>query len=119
MQIKLLNVLRCPLSGQSFQLTVEEEISVERNGWSGPSRLRGDQGDETREILTGWLITEDKKYRYPIVRGVPRMLVDTNLKDPTSVNQQFTRPDGSLSPEYQQTIEHFRTQCGRETQSRT
>jgi len=109
-KIRLLNVLRCPLTGQSLRLSIDEEINVPRTGAVGVKQLGGNAADESREVLSGWLTTDDGQHRYPIVRGVPRMLVDKNLKEPASVNEQFTKPDTCLSREYQQTIEHFRTQ---------
>ena len=47
---------------------------------------------------------------YPIARGVPRMLVDKKIKNPDSVNEQFTPPDSGLSREHEQTTGHFRAQ---------
>jgi|GEM_PF-1172403 len=110
MQSRLLNILCCPITKQDLKLEIDEEIVVDRTFEPGSSKLPGNPSDLTREIISGWLTSQDGQHRYPIVNGVPRMLVDFNLPEPESVNLAFTKPDAALSKEYRQTIEHFRTQ---------
>jgi len=51
MQIRFLDALCCPLTGQNLVLSIEEKIVVERNGGSGSSKLPGNPADEAREVL--------------------------------------------------------------------
>ena len=83
---------------------------MDRKAGAGFDCLPGDPVASSREVMSGWLTAEKSHYRYPIVNGVPRTLVDLRLQDPASVNASFTRPDSGLSGEYKETIEHFRTQ---------
>ena len=61
MKLELLEVLRCPKSGQRLILT--DEL---------PSR---------QTVETGWLVSEDGQHRYPIKGGIPRFVPDTNYAD--------------------------------------
>ncbi len=60
MKTELLELLRCPKTGQ--RLTVE-----------------GD--DNAQEIETGSLVSEDGQHRYPIRNGVPRFVPESNYAD--------------------------------------
>jgi uncharacterized protein YbaR (Trm112 family) len=61
MKIELLDLLRCPKTGQRLLL---------ENG----SR-------DCREIMEGWLISSDGEHRYPVLRGIPRFVPQTNYAD--------------------------------------
>jgi len=61
MKLELLQLLRCPQSGQ--RLVLEESVDNEKN------------------INSGWLISEDYQYRYPIYKGIPRFVPESNYAD--------------------------------------
>lgn len=61
MKVKLLGLLRCPQSGQ--HLVLEEARNV------------------AEVIESGWLITEDGQYRYPIRNSIPRFVPESNYAD--------------------------------------
>jgi SAM-dependent methyltransferase len=61
LKIELLEILRCPRSGQ---------------------RLSSDRSDNnSQDIESGWLISEDGKNRYPIHKGIPRFVPEINYAD--------------------------------------
>jgi SAM-dependent methyltransferase len=59
MKIELLELLRCPMSGQRLEL----------------------EDDASQDIESGWLISEDGQYRYPIHNGIPRFVPEANYAD--------------------------------------
>jgi len=59
MKIELLHLLRCPETGQKLII----------------------QSKDSGNINSGFLITEDGLKRYPIVRGVPRFVTQSNYTD--------------------------------------
>jgi SAM-dependent methyltransferase len=61
MRIELLDLLRCPHSGQRLRL----EAGEERDG----------------EIYSGWLISEDERHRYPIRAFIPRFVAGSSYAD--------------------------------------
>jgi SAM-dependent methyltransferase len=61
LKIKLLELLRCPSSGQSLKL---EDSNV-----------------DLVEIDDGWLVSEDGRWRYPMVKGIPRFVPQSNYAD--------------------------------------
>jgi SAM-dependent methyltransferase len=60
-KIELLELLRCPSSGQRL-------------------KLEGSSGGLT-EIDDGWLVSEDGMQRYPVLKGVPRFVPQSNYAD--------------------------------------
>jgi len=60
MKFELIDLLRCPKSGQRFLLDAEASQD---------------------EILSGSLVTVDQKYRYPIRNGIPRFVPESNYAD--------------------------------------
>ncbi len=58
MKIYLLDLLRCPSSGQRLKLE--------------------DPKPAVDEIENGWLVSEDGKQRYPVIRGIPRFVPQSN-----------------------------------------
>jgi len=64
----LLQHLRCPQSGQNLALEVMHAAL------SLASSL-------TDEIMEGWLVSQDGKYRYPVRKGIPRFVPDSNYAD--------------------------------------
>lgn len=61
MKIELLELLRCPTSGQRLSL---------ENG-----------NINAREIEAGWLISDNGQHRYQILRGIPRFVPESNYAD--------------------------------------
>lgn len=64
----LLNHLRCPQSGQHLVLEVTHVES------SPISNL-------VDEIMDGWLVSQDGMHRYPIRKGIPRFVPESNYAD--------------------------------------
>jgi SAM-dependent methyltransferase len=60
-KIELLEMLRCPTTGQHLILDTDNDIS--------------------QEIEAGWLVSEDGKHRYPIRNGIPRFVPQSNYAD--------------------------------------
>lgn len=61
MRIELLDILRCPESGQPLRL--------EEAAWRGG------------RIASGWLTTGDRRHRYPVRDFVPRFVPESNYAD--------------------------------------
>ena len=61
MKIELLELLRCPKTGQCLHL---EGVR-----------------DNSQDVEEGWLVSEDSKERYPVLRGVPRFVPKSNYAD--------------------------------------
>ena len=61
MKTELLELLRCPKTGQ--RLLVETGNS------------------DSREIEDGWVVSEDGEERYPVLRGIPRFVPQSNYAD--------------------------------------
>jgi len=59
--IELLELLRCPVSGQKLHVEKSEEASS--------------------EVVDGFLISEDGQNRYPIHKGIPRFVPESNYAD--------------------------------------
>lgn len=59
MKLELVEILRCPNSGQSLHLASEP----------------------TSEIEEGYLVSKDGAYRYPIHKGIPRFVPSSNYAD--------------------------------------
>lgn len=61
MKIELLELLRCPKTGQRLRL---------ENGNS-----------DSQAVEEGWLISADGQQRYPVLRGIPRFVSQSNYAD--------------------------------------
>ena len=61
MKTELLDLLRCPKSGQRLTLEAED--------------------NNMRSIETCWLVSEDKLHRYPVHNGIPRFVPEFNYAD--------------------------------------
>ena len=61
MKTELLELLRCPQTGQKLHLENCDE--------------------NTLAIEDGWLISDDGQHRYPIIRGIPRFVPQSNYAD--------------------------------------
>ena len=63
MKTVLIQILRCPVSGQKLE-------------WKGAAAAT-----ENGELLEGWLVSEDGQYRYPVRGGIPRFVPESNYAD--------------------------------------
>lgn len=71
MKVELLELLRCPKTGQ---------------------RLRLENCDTaTQEIEGGWLVSADNLERYPVLRGVPRFVPQSNYADNFGMQWNYFR----------------------------
>ena len=61
MKMELLELLRCPRTGQ--RLALDEE------------------GGSASEIETGFLVSENEQHRYPVLKGIPRFVPESNYAD--------------------------------------
>lgn len=61
MKAELIEWLRCPRTGQRLHL---ENGNIDGN-----------------EVETGWLVSEDDRERYPVLRGIPRFVPQSNYAD--------------------------------------
>ncbi|MBU3917553.1 methyltransferase domain-containing protein [bacterium] len=61
MKVEILELLRCPMSGQRLKLEDDDNAS--------------------QDIESGWLISENGQYRYPIYDGIPRFVPEANYAD--------------------------------------
>ncbi len=72
---ELLDILLCPETRQ--RLTLAEPALLEQlNREVGASRLRNKAGHAVEQHLDGALVREDRQAAYPIVDGLPIMLID-------------------------------------------
>lgn len=62
MKAELLELLVCPKSGQKLMAL---DLTYDKSG----------------EIESGWLVTQDKAYRYPIKNKIPRFVTESNYTD--------------------------------------
>lgn len=70
MKTELLTLLRCPQSGQPLAL----EVGADHEGDTTGTNPVG-------EIESGWLVSENGEYRYPIRGGIPRFVPESNYAD--------------------------------------
>lgn len=76
---ELLDILLCPESRQ--RLTLAEPAVLENlNRRVGASQLRNKAGQVVEQHLDGALVREDQKLAYPIIDGLPIMLVDQAIE---------------------------------------
>ena len=78
MDPKLLNLLQCPETKQTLH-EVPEDLLSRINQKISEKQLRNRAG---KEITTPWqqaLASEDEKWIYPVVDGIPVMLTDESL----------------------------------------
>jgi SAM-dependent methyltransferase len=63
MKSALIEILRCPISGQKLQ-------------WKGNAAVT-----ENKELVEGWLVSEDGQHRYPVLGSIPRFVPESNYAD--------------------------------------
>lgn len=72
MKTELLELLRCPQTGQ--------RLSFE------------DCNDSSLQLEEGWLISADRKQRYPVIKGIPRFVPQSNYADNFGMQWNHFRP---------------------------
>lgn len=72
---KLLDILVCPQSHQRLH-EADAELVADLNGLIERGRLTNSAGARVEQRLEGGLVREDEQLLYPIVDGIPIMLVD-------------------------------------------
>lgn len=71
----LLNMLRCP-DDRSPLVEAEAAVISRLNAEVAAGKLRNRGGDVVAQPLDGGLLRSDGRYLYPIVDGIPVLLVD-------------------------------------------
>jgi uncharacterized protein YbaR (Trm112 family) len=72
---ELLNILVCP--EQRTPLSVaDDDLLAALNREVAAGRLKNRGGDRVEKALDGGLVREDREVVYPIIDGIPIMLVD-------------------------------------------
>ena len=82
---ELLEILVCPETKQ--RVTLADQALIERlNAAQRAGTLKNRQGTAVSDPMDGGLIREDKAFLYPVVSGIPVMLIDEAipLKDFTN-----------------------------------
>ena len=74
----LLEILVCPETKQPVKLA-DEALVKKLNAAAEEGKLKYRSGEAVDEKLDGGLIREDGKYLYPIVDGIPVMLIDKGI----------------------------------------
>jgi uncharacterized protein YbaR (Trm112 family) len=75
MPADLLNMLRCP-DDRSPLVEAETAVVARLNADVAAGKLRNRGGDVVAQPLDGGLVRSDGRYLYPIVDGIPVLLVD-------------------------------------------
>lgn len=72
---ELLDILLCPETRQGLTLA-EPALLEQLNREVGASKLRNKAGHVIEQHLDGALVREDRQTAYPIIDGLPIMLID-------------------------------------------
>ena len=75
---ELLGILVCPETKESVSLA-DQALVDKLNAAQAEGTLKNRAGDLVREKMDGGLVREDKAYLYPIVDGIPIMLIDEGI----------------------------------------
>ena len=78
MKSTLLEILRCPRSGQRLRL---ERMETEQAGGE----------NVVDDVNSGWLVSEDGQHRYPIRNSIPRFVPETNYADNFGMQWNYFR----------------------------
>jgi uncharacterized protein YbaR (Trm112 family) len=74
----LLEMLRCPEDRTRLRLA-DDKLLARLNDAASAGQLRNAAGSAISERLDGGLVREDGRVVYPIVEGIPRLLVDEGI----------------------------------------
>ena len=72
---ELLKIMCCPETHQPLEFADEETVK-RINSEIKSGRIKNRAGEIVREEIDGGLIRSDKKYLYPVRKGIPIMLID-------------------------------------------
>ncbi len=75
---ELLAILQCPETRQPLRIA-EGELIARLNGLIGGRRLTNRVGQKVETKFDGGLIREDDKVLFPIVDGIPILLIDDSI----------------------------------------
>ncbi|MBG86431.1 MAG: hypothetical protein CMO80_05965 [Verrucomicrobiales bacterium] len=78
MNAELLQALRCPASRQSLRQMTKEELNV-LNESAKQAKVKSIDGVAIESELSEALIREDQKIAYPIINGIPSLLVSSGI----------------------------------------
>ena len=77
----LLEILRCPETGQRLRIATDEELTRLRAALKdGSAQSRSGQLPE--DTISAALIREDGTAMFPIVRGIPNLIIEDSLVIP-------------------------------------
>jgi len=72
---ELLKIMCCPETHQPLEFADEETVKW-INSEIKSGRIKNRAGEIVREEIDGGLIRSDKKYLYPVRKGIPIMLIN-------------------------------------------
>jgi uncharacterized protein YbaR (Trm112 family) len=75
---QLLEILRCPETRSPLRLA-GDDLVARLNQAAAAGNLRNVVGSSVSEPLDGGLVREDGRVLYPIIEGIPRLLVDEGI----------------------------------------
>lgn len=75
---ELLKRMVCPETRQPL-LAADEELVARLNAAIGAGRLRNHSGQPVGQRLDGALVRADRQRAYPVVDGIPQLLVDEGI----------------------------------------
>jgi uncharacterized protein YbaR (Trm112 family) len=75
---ELLSILVCPESRTSLSLG-DDRLMTQLNQRIGQRQLKNRAGDTLDKQLDGGLVREDRQMVYPIIDGIPILLVDEGI----------------------------------------
>ena len=75
---KLLDILACPDNHTSLSLA-DERLLAKLNEAISAGKLKNKAGQPVEEPVEGGLVREDRTLLYPIVDGIPVLLIDEAL----------------------------------------
>ncbi len=75
---KLLDILACPENHTSLSLA-DEQLLAKLNKAISAGKLKNKAGQPVEEPVEGGLVREDRTLLYPIVDGIPVLLIDEAL----------------------------------------
>ena len=74
----LLELLACPETKEPVHLA-ESELIEKLNAAQREGTLKNRAGEAVKEPMQGGLVREDRAYLYPIIDGIPVMLIDEGI----------------------------------------
>jgi uncharacterized protein YbaR (Trm112 family) len=75
---QLLAILVCPETHEPLHVA-DERLVARLNREAAQGRLRNRSGQSVEGLIEGGLIREDGRFLFPIVDGIPVMLIDESI----------------------------------------